>query len=227
MSRIRLLLLGLLAVLAVGAVSAVSSASAETCTGGSHWVVCTSPGNVPVVHELVLGLSKSGVSSVLAGLLGGVEAKFSCPDVHFHGTFELLGMVSGLLYFLNCKEEKPNTCKLSAADEVEIVAHFLGQLESATLALFTGTGAAEEFATLEVENAPGQTCPTTGLLPVTGKQMVELPGGAVGSENQEVVAKKSESFLKFASQTASFSSTAEVHLGGANAGSAWLVMSGE
>ena len=62
---------------------------------------------------------------------------------------------------------------------------------------------------------------------VTGRLMVEAPKGAEGVIDQEVVAKKSESFIKLGSQPASFSGTAKVHLGGANIGSAWLIMHGE
>jgi hypothetical protein len=60
---------------------------------------------------------------------------------------------------------------------------------------------------------------------VTGKQKVETPTGGTGKVEQEVVAKKSGSGgLKPGAGGASFSSSAKVMLGGANIGTAWLVL---
>lgn len=223
MSRFRLFLLGLLAVLAVGAVAS-ASASAQTCTGGSHFVFCTSPGNTPLENELVLGL---GGLSVLAGTPLGVEVKVHCPDVHFHGELTKLGAGSGILTFLGCRVEKPTQCKLSTAQESKIEANFTSNQESATLATFTGSGTNQEFTSLTLESKPGESCLAAGTFKVTGSQMVETPTGGEGKVEQEVVAKKAESNLKFGENSASFSSKGEVHLGGANLGSAWLVMTGE
>jgi hypothetical protein len=215
-----LLLLGLLAVLAVGAVSA-ASASAQTCTGGSHFVFCTSPGNLPIENELVLGL---GGLSVLAGTISGAAATFHCPDVHFHGELTTLGAGFGSLTFLHCVEEKPASCEL---EESTIVANFTSQQENATLATFTGSGTGNTFTTLKIKAKAGETCVAAGNFAVTGSQMVETPTGGEGKIEQEVQAKKAESNLKIGGNSASFSSKGEVHLGGANAGSAWLVMAGE
>jgi len=121
----------------------------------------------------------------------------------------------------------PAKCKLSAADEQDIHVRFNGQKESLTLGLVTGAGAGEEITSLHIENKPGEICVTTGTFAVTGRQMVETPNGAKGELDQEVVAKKSESFMKLGTSAASFSGTAKVHLGGANIGSAWLIMHGE
>lgn len=223
MPRIGSLLLVILAVAAAGAVG-VSSASAETCTGGSHWVACTWPGNVPIVHELALGL---GGLSVLAGTIGGAEVKAHCPDAHSHGELTLLGEGSGAFVFLGCKLEKPAGCKLSAAQEKEVEAQFTTKQESATLATLSGSGPGEEFLNVTIESMPGETCVSTGQFSVTGKQMVESPTGGEGKVEQEVVAKKSESLLKVGGNSMSLSSKGEVHLGGANKGSAWLGMAGE
>lgn len=55
--------------------------------------------------------------------------------------------------------------------------------------------------------------------------MVETSTGA--AVNQTVTVKKAESSLRLGTQTASFNGVFQVHLGGANIGSAWLVMKGE
>jgi hypothetical protein len=224
MSRFRLFLLGLLAVLAVGAVSAVS-ASADSCTGGTHLVFC-SDANVPLVGETVLGL---GGLALLASLLGGVEARFHCPDFHVTGTLGLLGAGTGLLLFLHCKLEKPAGCKLSVADEKEIDAKYTAQQETLTLALLIGSGPSEDFTSLHVEKNGTETCVFTGTFKVTGRQMVETSAGV--TVDQTVTAKKAESFLKFFGEPASFNGVAKVHLAGtlnmANLGLAWGVLHGE
>jgi hypothetical protein len=221
MARFRLWLLALSVVFVVSAVS-IGSASADSCTGGTHLVFCTSPGNLPLVGELVLG---TGGLALVASILGGAEAKFDCPLFDFHGVLEKLGAYTLLLLFLTCKEEKPAGCKLSAADEKEVHTEFIGQKQSLTLGLVTGSGPGEEITSFHVENAPGKTCIQTGTFSITGRQMVEMSEGA--TVDKEVTAKKSESFMKLGVERASFSGIAKVHLGGANIGSAWLVMHGE
>jgi hypothetical protein len=139
----------------------------------------------------------------------------------------LLGKGSGVFIFLGCRIEKPAGCKLSAAQEVKLEANFTTQQESATLATLTGSGPGEEFISVTIENKPGETCAATGSYTITGKQMVESPTGAEGKVEQEVVAKKSESLLKAGGNSVSLSSKGEVHLGGADKGSAWLAMAGE
>jgi hypothetical protein len=221
MSRFRLLLLGLLAVLAVGAVSA---ASAETCTGGSSLVACSSPGNIPLVGELALG---TGGLDLFGSILGGTEVKFHCSKSDTYGVLGKLGAGTGLFLLLNCKEEKPAGCKLSAADEKEIDSTFIARQQSLGLVLFTGAGAGEEFTSLHVEKNGAESCVGTGTFKVTGRQMAETPTGKEGKIEQEIVAKKSESFLKLGVEAGSFGGTTKLHLGGANIDSAWLVMHGE
>lgn len=223
MPRYKLSLLGLLAVLVVGGMSA-ASASADSCTGGSHFVFCTSPGNVPIVHELILGLA--GLA-VLAGTISGVEVKIHCLDGHIHGKVTLLGAGSGVHLNLHCKIEKPTSCKLSTAQESDLEADFTYQQESATLATLTGAGANSEYVTVQIESKPGETCVAAGNFAITGTQMVETPTGGEGKVEQEIVAKKAESNLKLGGNSASLSFKGEIHLGGANIGSAWLVMAGE
>ncbi len=224
MSRFRLLLLGLLAVLAVGVVAS-ASASAETCTGGSHFVFCNN-NQEPLVGETVLGTS---LLSLLSSHLGGGQAKFHCLSDDFSATLEKLGAGSGLILFLKCTELEPSGCELSANQKKEINATFTAQLESATLATFTGNkgGTAHEFTTLEVVN-----CSVAGSYTVTGTQMVSIPKGGESKKEQEIVATKAQSALKLGVEPASFSSVTEnAHLGGtlnmANLNLAWLVMSGE
>ncbi len=224
MSRIRLLLLGLLAVLTVGAVAS-ASASAETCTGGSHFVFCND-NQEPIAHETVLGTS--GLA-LLSSHLGGGEAKFHCLSDDFQDELGLLGAGSGLILFLNCTELLPAGCELSAPQKKEIDAVFTAELESATLATFTGskTAATKEFTTLEVVN-----CSVAGKYAVTGTQMVSIPKGGESKKEQEIIATKAQSALKLGVEPASFSSTtSNAHLGGtlnmANLNLAWLVMSGE
>ncbi len=221
MSRFRLFLLGLLAVSVVGVVSA-GSASADSCNGGTHVVFCTSPGNLPLVGETALGL---GALALFASTVGGLEAKGHCSDFHGTGTLGQLGAATGLALFLHCKMERPAGCKLSAANEKELDVKFTVQLQTTGLALLTGSGTGEEFTNLTLESKPGETCVINGSVNVTGKQMVEVSTGA--AVNLTITAKKSESFLKLGNSVGTFSGVAQVHLGGANIGSAWLVMSGE
>jgi hypothetical protein len=220
MSRIRLLLLGLLAVVAVSA-AASASASAETCTGGSHFVFCND-NQEPLTGAAVLGL---GGLALLAGHLGGVEAKFDCSDVHFSATLEKLGSGKGLLQFLNCKEEKPAKCKLSTAQEKEIDAKFNVQQNSVTLATFTGSGTGELFTELVVENKGAEVCAVPGVYPVTKRQIVSTPKGGSSLVNQEIIATKANSELTLGSESASFSSTTNNAM--LSSGLAWLVMAGE
>jgi hypothetical protein len=179
---------------------------------------------MPIVHELALGL---GGLSVLAGTIGGAEVKADCQDAHSHGELTLLGEGSGAFVFLGCKLEKPAGCKLSAAQEKEVEAHFTTRQESATLATLTGSGPGEEFINVTIERKSGESCAAEGQFTITGKQMVESPTGGEGKVEQEVVAKKSESLLKVGANSVSLSSKGEVHLGGANKGTAWLAMAGE
>lgn len=218
MVRYRLCLLGLLAMF--GVVS-VGFASADSCTGGTSQVFCTSPGNLPLVGESTLG---TGGLALFVSILGGLEAKFHCPNFDSTGTLGKLGASTGLLLFLGCKEEKPAGCKLSPDDEREIDAEYSAQQETAGLALLTGSHAGEAFTGLQIENKPGETCASTGSFSVKGRQMVETSTGAAVA--QTVTAKKSESFLKLGAETASFSGVAKVHLGGTNKGLGWLVMNG-
>jgi hypothetical protein len=225
MSCFKLVLLGLLGVLAVGAASAASSSSAESCNGGTHLVFCNNLHDL-LVGETVLGL---GGLALLASILGGLEAKFHCPDFHVKGTLGKLGAGTGLLLFLHCKLEKPAGCKLTAADEKEIDANYTAQRETLTLALFTGSGTGETFTSLHIENNGAEKCVFTGTFTVTGKQMVETSAGV--TVDQTVTAKKAESFLKFGVEALSFNGVAKVHLAGtsnmANLGLAWGVLHGE
>ncbi|HEY2282209.1 MAG TPA: hypothetical protein VGH60_01510 [Solirubrobacteraceae bacterium] len=221
MSRFRSVLVGLLAVVATGIVW-VGSASADSCNGGSHVVFCTSPGNLPLVGETVSGL---GGLALFASTIGGAEIKFDCSDFHVAGTLGELGAGKGLFLFLNCKEEKPAGCKLPATNEKEIDAKFNVQQETTSLALEIGSGTSEELTSLAIESKPGETCFASGAFKVTGRQMVETSTGA--AVNQTVTAKRVESFLKLGVEKVSFSGVAQIHLGGANLGWAWLTMKGE
>jgi hypothetical protein len=223
MSFFRLSLLGLFVVCAVGAVS--GSASAETCTGGSHFVFCND-NQEPLVGETAL--STSGLV-LFVSHLGGGEFKSHCLTADYEGTFGKLGAASGLGLFLHCTELEPAGCEFSSNQKKEIDFEFTAQLEGATLATVTGSknAATKEFTTLEIVN-----CSVSGDYSVTGTQMVEMPKGAQSLLNQEFVAKKSQSALKLGVEVGSFSTTAtNAHLGGAlnmaNLDLAWLVMAGE
>jgi hypothetical protein len=221
MSRFRLFLLGLLVVLAAGAASA-APASADSCTGGLNLVFCNSPANLTLVAASVLG---SGGLALLASRIGGNEVKVHCASSDFSAVLGRLGLYTGLMALLNCKEVLPVNCKLSAAKEAEIHILFHAQQKSVTLALFTGTGPNEGFADLDI--IVGGSCAILpGLYSITGKQLVEMPTGAEGRLEQEIGAKKSESFLKLGTEPASFSGRDTLHLGGFDQGSAWLVMTG-
>ncbi|HEY2282208.1 MAG TPA: hypothetical protein VGH60_01505 [Solirubrobacteraceae bacterium] len=170
------------------------------------------------------GLGPGGLVLV-ASILGGAEARFDCASADGTGTFGKLGASTGLYLLLNCKEEKPAGCKLSAASEKEIDANFTGQQETTGLTLFIGSGAGEEFTTYTIESKPGETCVVNGAQKITGRQMAETSTAA--AVDQTATAKKAESFLKLGTEKASASGVGKFHLGGANLGSAWLTMNGE
>lgn len=217
MSRIKLLLLGLLVAVAV---SAIGSASASAACGGSpptHFVWCNDANpmeelGTPPVH--VIGVS--GLS-LLAATISGVPTKFHCKKDDFLGVLELLGLGHGIIIFLECKMLEPEKCKLSEADEAKIQTTEFGEELVGTLAAgkakakFTGTGATEKFATLEVEAPAGCNVPA-GNYEVTGLQEAELPESESMKVKHEVKATKALSKLKVGGNTASFSSTAEVEL---------------
>jgi hypothetical protein len=223
MSFFRLSLLILLVVCAVGAMS--SLASAETCTGGSHFVFCND-NQEPLVNETGLG---TGGLALFASHVGGGEVKVHCLSGDYQGTLGKLGAGSGLGLLLNCTVLVPVGCEFSTRQKKEIDFLFTTQLESATLATVTGDkgGVANEFATLEVVN-----CSLAGNYTVTGLQMVSLPEGGVSKKEHEIIATKAQSALKLGVEPASFNSTtSNAHLGGtsnmANLNLAWLVMTGE
>jgi hypothetical protein len=217
----RLLCLAVFVVFAVGAVAS-ASASADSCTGGTHWVFCND-NNETLLNETVLGTYGT---AIFASHLGGTELKFECSSGDFEALLEHLGGGTGLILFLGCKETAPAGCSLSST---EVHVTFTFQVEGTELATFTGNknGTAHELFQLTMTG-----CSIAGSYTVTGTQMVELRSGGVSKVEHEIVAKKSQSNLKLGVETMSFSSsTANTHLGGtanmANLGLAWLIMSGE
>ncbi len=223
MSFFRLFLLGLLVVCAVGAMS--GPASAETCTGGSHFVGCNDHLE-PLAGET--GLGTGGLALFVIHLAGG-RLEVHCLSGDYQGTLGKLGAASGLGLLLNCTELLPTGCELSANQKKEIDFVFTTQLESATLATVTGDrgGGTHEFTPLEIVN-----CSIAGNYTVTGTQMVSIPKGGESKVEQEIVATKAQSALKLGTELASFSTTtSDSHLGGTlnmvNLDLAWLVMAGE
>ncbi|MGC1296449.1 MAG: hypothetical protein WA869_15555, partial [Alloacidobacterium sp.] len=175
----------------------------------------------PLVGEKVEGISHL---SLLSGKIGGSEAKFHCPKDDFEATLEALGASKGTILFLECKMVEPAKCKLSTAQEASIKAEFTGQVESAELSTFKGSGAGEEFTSLTVE---GEGCAIPGTFPVTGTQMVDMPTGGSSLAVQEIVALKRNSKLLIGQgNKATFSSTALVKLR-AHPTLPWLIMKGE
>jgi hypothetical protein len=216
MSRLKFVLLSMFAVLAVGAFASASASAEDSCTTGTKSLFCFHT-NKPIHSEEVLGTS--GVSK-LEGKVGGAALKVECADDKFTGLLELLGASKGLIEFLTCSVTEPGSCTVNQP----IFAQFTDQLSSGVMPatdLFTGSaGAGEEFTTLTIA---GTGCSVPGKYQVTGLQTVELPKGEESLVNHEVVAKKAGSKLKLGVETASFSSTAIVHLA---SGLAWLVMLG-
>jgi hypothetical protein len=215
------LLMVVLAVLTVS-VSTSALASADSCTGGSHFVLCND-NQEPLVNETGLG---TGGTVILSSHIGGAEAKFECTSNDFSATLEKLGSGSGLALFLNCTEIAPSGCNLSSP---QLDVTFMFQLESTNLATFTGNknGAAHEFASLVIVG-----CSISGSYSITGSQMAEAPEGEVSKVEHEIVGKKSQSLLRLGVETGSFSGTIKnLHLGGtavmANLGLASLAMTGE
>jgi hypothetical protein len=90
-----------------------------------------------LVGELALG---TGGLDLFGSILGGAEVKFHCSKSDTYGVLGKLGTGTGLFLLLNCKEERPVGCKLSATDEKEIDSTFIAQQQSLGLVLFTGGG---------------------------------------------------------------------------------------
>jgi hypothetical protein len=177
--------------------------------------------NQPLVGSSVEGISHL---SLLTGTIGGAEAKFHCQKDDFKATLEALGASKGLILFLQCKQQLPANCKLSAANETSIHALFNAQVVGHELANFTGSkGAGEEFAQLTV--IAGGGCAIPGTYVVSGKQMVDMPKGAESLAEHELVALKRNSTLFIGTEKASFSSTALVKLSAAPT-LPWLIMLG-
>lgn len=227
MSRFKLLLLGLLAMFAVGAASAASAAAEGCSDGGTKNLFCTFPGNVEI-HELAVE-GESGLS-VLAATISALEVKIHCKDDRFVGALHLLGLATGVVDFLGCTVERPRGCAVQdGAEHPGLVLAFVhiqllaNLMEGELLALATGNGTggeAEEFAKIEIT---GEGCGFAGTFPITGLQILELPEGGSGKVEHEIVAKKANSKLRIGGSTASFSSTAKVHL---DSDESWLIMLG-
>ncbi len=216
MLRFKVVLLSVFAVAAFGAMAS-ASASADSCNGGTHFVFCTSPGNLPITHLAVSG--ESGLS-VLEGKVGITSVTIHCKDDKFAGTFKLLALAEGEIDFLGCSVEKPATCATSAL--ILAVVHI--QAKSATTGLATGTktgGVPEEFTSVALT---GGSCAIAGNYAILGLQEVEFPKGGEGLVEHEIVAKKTGSKLMMGEEPASFRSTAKVHL---DSNEAYLIMAGE
>jgi hypothetical protein len=217
MSRVRLVLLGVLAACALSA-AASTPAFAGSCTGSTNWVFCSGAGTELASGTLVLGL---GGLSLLASTVGLVEVKIHCPDVHVHGLLLSLGHFHGTLTYLGCRLVKPTTCKLSTANESKIVASFNGELTGGKSATITGSAAGEEFAVVEIVQK--SSCAIIANYKITGSQLVSIPKGEESVAEQEIVATKENSHLKFGVEPASYSGSANVMLA---AGGTWLNMFG-
>jgi hypothetical protein len=214
------MLLSMFAVLAVGAIASASASATDVCSGGTKFVFCND------VNQPLVGSSIEGIShlSLLVVNIGGAEAKFHCQKGDFKATLEALGAFKGLMVLLQCKEQLPANCKLSAENETSMHVLFAAQLVGRELANFTGSkGAGEEFAKLTV--LAGGGCAIPGTYSVTGKQMVDVPKGAESLAEHELVSLKRNSELKFGTEKASFSSTTLVKLS-ATPTLPWLIMLG-
>lgn len=226
MSRIKSVLFSLLVVCAV---SAAGSASASASCGGTplaQWVFCNDS-EVELHEETVSGL---GGAQVLEIKFTGVASKIECKDVHVKGTLELLGNFHFKLTYLGCKATKPPNCKLSTAEEKEILTTVLpgritGPLPGGPPELeVEGEGAEREWVNISLENSGG-TCSFAGTYRISGKQILELPDPESFKVEHEIVATKanSEFFLGNEANKVSYSGTAKIMLG---LGLSWAVMPG-
>jgi hypothetical protein len=223
MSRFRFALLGLLAAFVL---SAIGSASASASCGGTpatHWVFCNDAEPMQALGTppaLALGL---GGSQLLEGkIFGGVSFKLDCEDVYVQAWLLLLGKLHAKLTYLHCAETKPTQCKLSTAQEKEILTKLLpghtsplgAPLGSPPQLLISGAGAAEEFVSFEIEPKAGMECAIpTGSYAISGAQILELPEPESMKVNHELVATKANSKLSIGGNTGvSYSGTALVHL---------------
>jgi hypothetical protein len=219
MSRVRLVVLGVLAACALSA-AASTPAFAGSCTGNTNWVFCSGSGTElgSAGPTLILGL---GGLSLLASVVGTTEVKIHCLDVHLHALLLALGHFHGTLTYLWCKLVKPTNCKLSTGNEKEIEAAFSGELTGGLSATINGSKAGEEFTTVNI--AEKNACAIINNYKITGSQLVEIPNGHVALVEQEIVAKKANSHLKFGVESASYSGTANAMLA---SGGTWLNMFG-
>jgi hypothetical protein len=214
MSLLRPILLALSTALSFSALAS-TPALAACSDGGTRSVFCFQNNN-EIRSEEALGTS--GVSK-LEAKIGGAALRIECANGKGSGLLEALGAGKGLSELSTCSVTEPANCTVSQP----ILVKGVGQLSTGMMpatGLVTGAAGAEEFTTLTVA---GTGCSVPGSYQVTGLQTVELPKGEESLVEHEVVAKKAGSKLKLGVESASFSSTAKVHLA---SGLAFLVMLG-
>lgn len=213
MPSIRLTLLGLLGACALSA-AASSPALASSCSGGTSWVFCDSSNSEleSGTYLILYGLS------LLVSMRGTTVVDFHCREVHDHGLFLPGGRAHGILIGLFCRQVRPANCKLSSADETELLLKYELELTSGTTALLSGSGTGESFGDIEIE---GSGCPISGTYELTGQQAVELPEGETLKAEHEFVEKKSGSKLKLGGEPATYSSSGSGML---SSDASWLTM---
>jgi hypothetical protein len=203
MTNGRMLLLALLAVLAAGAVLSAPAIA--------------SPYEFEIEGKAVLtSTSIEGTSGLLllAGTIGGSEARIECPEDTLTGDFEAEGLSKDTLLLKKCIATKPTGCTASLTIEAKVTDRLLesGEVPEAEL---TGAGAGEELAKITLEG-----CTLTGTYALSGKQICELPKSQEELTEHEFVCKKAASKLKLGGNTASLSNTEDVET---SSGKKWQV----
>jgi hypothetical protein len=231
MSRFQLVILGLVAMLVLGAVVLAPAGAEEPKKCGvsspTHWAYCYS--SKEEIGNPVQKATGTGGVSLLAGTIGAAEAKFECKEVALVSELESSGKGKGSITLSKCKETKPLHCKLSAAEEKEILISFkealFGKLETpgSPEVEFSGAGAGEEIGQLEIEHETSECGIVPGNYKVTGKQDAQLPVAEELHVEHEVVAKKSGSNFKIGENEASLSTTLKVKLSSPHEGAPWYI----
>ncbi len=224
MRRIRIIGLALVAVFAVGAIaSASASAANDKCheNAGTEFQLCAekSPTEAAFVELGSPEPTKFGtdgdqlVKSRLTGSLLGVASVVECQDIEILLTIEDSNKSTGTITFTSCKMIKPAGCKLSAAQEKEIIVPVVDELSEEGAGKIgdefwgaTGgpTKEGEPFVTLHIEAEPGKICLAPKEATISGSQWAEISNATVAKEHGEATALAANSEMTFGGNPATF-----------------------
>ncbi len=204
MSRVKIVLLSLLTVFAVSA-----AASATASAGTTH--IYKIEGTPLATTEGIEGDS----------LTGGLETKIAktnivliCQEDIVTGKIEKEGKSAAEIKFKNCylveKNKEGKKTFLTACSLAEPVkAEATDELTEHSLDTFTGSGAKEKFAELEIK---GEGCVLNGKYEVTGSQVCAIPESEFEKAVHVLICTPAGSKLVFAKEPAQLFGEEQVKL---------------